>query len=363
MVAGRKDVDSLTFEIRSDDIYDLTSENVKNGFYREDGILKFKDWKGDFNKEGLSYQFYNWYYFNADGSVAVNWKYIDNDWYFFDSEGKMKTSAWQGDYYFDKNGRMLRDTTTPDGYVLDNDGKWIGKWYEDSKGKYFKNSNGKYLKSHWLFTDGKWYYFDKDGYAVTGWKHIIGEWYYFDENGIMQKMKWAGNYYLSESGAMLRDTKTPDGFYVDKNGKWYEPWKKNNIGKWFVLSDGNYHRNKWALIEDFWYYFDKDGYAVTEWKYINKKWYFFNSEAQMQSNSWIGDYYVGENGEMLVNTTTPDGKKVDENGKLISDYNGETFLDSTKREVNKDSEEVDFEKSNNENSTDIKDNEDNKNEK
>lgn len=50
-----------------------------------------------------------WWYRNADGSYPVNtWKEIG---------GKQ--------YYFDDNGYMLHDTTTPDGYLVGSDGAWI----------------------------------------------------------------------------------------------------------------------------------------------------------------------------------------------------------------------------------------------
>lgn len=52
-----------------------------------------------------------WYYQNDDGS------YQKNGW-FQDRDGK-----W---YYFDANGYMLANTTTPDGYQVGNDGAMIG---------------------------------------------------------------------------------------------------------------------------------------------------------------------------------------------------------------------------------------------
>ena len=56
------------------------------------------------------------------------WKYKD------DSTGQYYSSGWQwidsnGDglsesYYFDIGGRLLTNTTTPDGYSVNNDGAW-----------------------------------------------------------------------------------------------------------------------------------------------------------------------------------------------------------------------------------------------
>lgn len=37
----------------------------------------------------------------------------------------------------------------------------------------------------------------------------------------------------------------------------------------------------------------------------------------MATNCWIGNYYLGSNGKMLTNTTTPDGYKVGEDGAWI----------------------------------------------
>ena len=49
------------------------------------------------------------------------------------------------------------------------------------------------------------YYFDGNGVMQTGWKNLGDGWHYFDK-----------------SGAMLRNTVTPDGYYVDQEGIWKE---------------------------------------------------------------------------------------------------------------------------------------------
>ena len=49
----------------------------------------------------------------------------------------------------------------------------------------------------------------------------------------------------------------------------------------------------------------------------------------MEANCWIGGiYYVGTDGAMLVNTTTPDGYKVDENGSIVFNNNSSHFTKS-----------------------------------
>lgn len=38
----------------------------------------------------------------------------------------------------------------------------------------------------------------------------------------------------------------------------------------------------------------------------------------MVASIWIGNYYLGENGAMLTNTTTQDGYKVGSDGEWIA---------------------------------------------
>lgn len=68
-----------------------------------------------------------WWYRNLDGSyTASNWQQIDGAWYFFNENGYMATGwiDWNGArYYCDQvSGKMLADTTTPDGYTVGADG-------------------------------------------------------------------------------------------------------------------------------------------------------------------------------------------------------------------------------------------------
>ena len=76
-------------------------------------------------------------------------------------------------------------------------------------------------------------------------------------------------------------------------------WKKNDKGWWYEEADGSYPTNAWKLIKDKWYYFDNVGYMV--------------------ENRWVGNYYLGADGAMLVSTSTPDGYYVGSDGTWISD--------------------------------------------
>ena len=89
--------------------------------------------------------------------------------------------SWQGDKAF---GNMLPF------YAVNGQIKWdelpIGIRMED-----------------WFEHSGNQYYADENGTLITGWFQYDNQWYYFTEDGIC-----------------LKNTTTPDGYYVDENGIW-----------------------------------------------------------------------------------------------------------------------------------------------
>ena len=50
----------------------------------------------------------DYYYFNNAGEMQVGWLQVNGEW-----------------YYFKVSGEMLRNATTPDGYKVDSDGRWL----------------------------------------------------------------------------------------------------------------------------------------------------------------------------------------------------------------------------------------------
>ena len=68
-------------------------------------------------------------------------------------------------------------------------------------------------------------------------------------------------------------------------------WRQDAIGVWYCNADGSYTTSDWQLINGKWYYFNEQGYRHTGWL------------------TWNGlNYYCDlTTGEMLVNTTVPDG--------------------------------------------------------
>ena len=338
----------------------------ESNLWSSKSFLKRGSWKED--KIGKWYSFY-------DGKYPIKeWFEIDEKWYYFDKDGYMVKISWVGDYYLGNDGVMLVDTVTPDGYRVDRHGKWDGKnkvkvgtWKDDAKGRRYIFSDNTFPIAKWLEINGKWYNFDKNGYMVknswvgdyylgndgvmlvntvtpdgyrvdengkwdkkpkvqkgswksnnTGkwfeypdgtyprnqWKEIDSKKYYFNAYGYMVVNTWIDNHYLGKDGAMLVNTTTPDGKKVDENGNivgddYNGQWKENNVGRWYEFPDKKYPISTWLKINNKWYYFDKQGYMVI--------------------NRWVGDYYVGINGIMLTDTTTPDGHSVDKNGKRIGD--------------------------------------------
>lgn len=81
---------------------------------------------------------------------------------------------------------------------------------------------------------------DKRSGENIGWKFINNSWYFYDENGFIQT-GWICSdsnvwYYLSDSGEMLVNTVTPDGYTVDENGAWV-PDAKTYLGINFSKDD------------------------------------------------------------------------------------------------------------------------------
>ena len=98
-------------------------------------------------------------------------------------------------------------------YINDNGAKAVG-WTKTPSGWYYLNTAGL-MKTGWLQdVDGKWYFLDtakgiQEGKMLTGWNWIDGYCYYFD----------------IQSGALLVNTTTPDGYKVNADGKWEKDGK------------------------------------------------------------------------------------------------------------------------------------------
>ncbi|WP_346743444.1 N-acetylmuramoyl-L-alanine amidase family protein [uncultured Streptococcus sp.] len=68
------------------------------------------------------------YYLKSDGKMAKGeWIYDSNysSYYYLTSEGSYAHGTWVGDYYLKSNGKMAVNERTPDGYQVDESGKWV----------------------------------------------------------------------------------------------------------------------------------------------------------------------------------------------------------------------------------------------
>ncbi len=76
-------------------------------------------------------------------------------------------------------------------------------WCLDQYGWWYQFANGSYPYSCWLCIDNKWYCFNESGYIRYGWILHNGLWYY-----------------CGPDGALMANTRTPDGYYVGEGGIW-----------------------------------------------------------------------------------------------------------------------------------------------
>ena len=139
----------------------------------------------------------------------------------------------------------------------------------------------------WVKKDGEWYYFEKGKSVTNAWRFINGHWYLFTPGGQMKFQDW-----------------------VQQNGHWY-----------YLNDNGAMETNWFKDYTGTWYYANKSGEMQTGWLNDKGTWYYLKSSGAMQSNGWfqVGDkwYYVNESGALLVNTTTPDGYKVNHSGEWV----------------------------------------------
>ncbi|MGN8818941.1 cell wall-binding protein [Oribacterium sp. HCP28S3_H8] len=113
-------------------------------------------------------------------------------------------------------------------------------------------------------------------------------------------------------------------------------------GSWYFYIDPevipeNYQAepfNGWIHADTEIWYYCVNSRMITGWAPVNGKWYYFNTDGVMLKNQWVGAFYLGEDGAVLTDTTTPDGSKVDAYGsKLIHGKPVESLNEKTARYV------------------------------
>ena len=118
----------------------------KNQWQRIDGKWYYFDGRGYITHSKWERINGHWYYFNTSGHMTENtWKMIGDKWYYFDTKGHMLSNQWVGDYYVGKDGDMLKNTVTPDNYVVGGDGKWDKRFSRELAEKAKNRFNSKTL--------------------------------------------------------------------------------------------------------------------------------------------------------------------------------------------------------------------------
>ena len=232
-------------------------------------------------------------------------------YYQVDSKPITNTWKWHGGrwYYFGADGKMLKSTVTPDGYLVDIEGMLV--------------SPG------WNYQGGKWYYAESGGKVFRGdWKKIGGVWYAFHDNGVMYSHEWSGSYFLKDSGAMadnewVFDKNYNSWFYIKPGGAYARnEWKGD-----YYLKGGGYMAKSEFIYDSKYqatYYLDASGkYVRDQWREIDGKWYHFRKYGEMDTSKWIGSYYVKSDGamaasELVYDPTYNSSFYFDENGKYLN---------------------------------------------
>lgn len=108
------------------------AEQTKKGIENVDGLVKYNKGNKEYARDELIEYNGHYYYFDESenmfkGKGEGEWVQIKNDWYFVKNDGTIATSDWvdKEQYYVDEYGKMLKNTRTPDGYLVDGYGKYV----------------------------------------------------------------------------------------------------------------------------------------------------------------------------------------------------------------------------------------------
>lgn len=70
------------------------------------------------------------------------------------------------------------------------------------------------------------------------------------------------------------------------------------------LMTNNVLAGEWRISPTGWWYQNDDGtYFVDGWQWIDEKCYYFNKDGYIAANTWIDNYYVGEDGAWIPDMT------------------------------------------------------------
>ena len=161
---------------------DLVPSIKKNGWIQEG-----KTWYFYKNNQLLKNTWQGSYFLKSDGKMATSeWVYDSyyQAWYYLKSDGSYSRSAWQGSYYLKSNGKMaesewIYDSSYQAWYYLKSNGVYANSTWQ---GSYYLKSNGKMAMSEWVY----------DSYYQA--------WFYLKSNGIYARSEWVQGYWVDSLG-------------------------------------------------------------------------------------------------------------------------------------------------------------------
>ena len=162
--------------------------------------------------------------------------------------------------------------------------------------------------------------------AVSGsWTKVNGIWN-FTSGGSLAKGGW---YYLGNPYSLTANT---GWFCFDENGTMKTGWVLSADGSWYFCHDRE--DGDLGKMQTGWHYDAQDGHTyyldpvtgamATGWKQIDGNWYYFYESSEgsvwhLENGKWVATTAaVQPYGSLVVNATTPDGKRVDVNGIRVN---------------------------------------------
>ena len=317
------------------------NRNMTIGFKEIDGVMYYFNERGEMGTEWQS-NFQKWYYFGASGEMRRGWIKDAGKWYYLDSkDGVMATGVKEIDgqkYSFRDSGAMETGWKQTDGkwYYYAASGEMKKGWIKDAGKWYYLDSKDGVMVTGVKEIDGQKYSFKDSGTMETGWKQTDGKWYYYAASGEMKKgwIKDAGKWYYLDykDGAMVTGRQEIDGTKYSFNGSGAMETGWVYDGKdWYHHKSSGAMETGWFKYTGKWFFLDYEtGKMVTGMHEVSGDNYYFNKAGEMQVG-WIQEkgewYYFKASGAMLRNGTTPDGYKVDAEGRWLP--NGVTTTTTT----------------------------------
>ena len=147
---------------------------------------------------------------SSENDAQGTWKRDEKGWWFEFRDGTYPAGEKTSDQNGEKLGWIQKDGKW---WAFGSDGYLKRGWAQDNaSGKWYLIDENTGMQTSWHYdeSDQHWYYLDPaSGVMLTGWQFINGKWYYLS--------KISGAVPL---GSMYREIRTPDGYYVDKDGVW-----------------------------------------------------------------------------------------------------------------------------------------------